>query len=42
MRLPDDGLAFIVLTNRYRVSTGRIHEALVDTFLPTAGGSVPR
>lgn len=33
-RLPDDDLAIIVFTNRYRVSGGRIRDIIADTFLP--------
>jgi D-alanyl-D-alanine carboxypeptidase len=33
-RLPDDDLAIIVFTNRYRVSGGRIRDIVADTFLP--------
>ncbi len=32
-RLPDEELAFIVLANRYRVSSGRIRDIVADTFL---------
>ena len=34
MRLPDDEVAIIVFANRYRVSSGQIRDAVVETFLP--------
>ena len=37
-RLPDDELAIIVFTNRYRVSGGRIRDIVADTFLPGTEG----
>ncbi len=33
-RLPDDELAIIVFANRYRVSSGRIRDAVADAFVP--------
>jgi CubicO group peptidase (beta-lactamase class C family) len=35
-RLPDDDLAIIVFANRYRVSSGRIRDAVADAFIPGA------
>jgi len=32
-RLPEDGLAIIVMTNRYRINTSRIRDAAADAFL---------
>ena len=40
-RLPEDGVAIIVFTNRYRINVNRIRDAVADTFLGTAPG-VPR
>jgi CubicO group peptidase (beta-lactamase class C family) len=36
-RLPDDEVALIVFANRYRVSSGRLRDAVMDTFMPDAG-----
>ena len=33
MRLPDDEVALIVFVNRYRVSAGRLRDALAETFV---------
>lgn len=33
-RLPEDDVAIIVFTNRYRINQGRIRDAVADTFLP--------
>lgn len=37
-RLPDVEMAVIVFANRYRVSSGRLRDAVMDAFLEDAGG----
>jgi len=39
LRLPDDEVAIIVFANRYRVSSGRLRNIVVETFLPSARSS---
>lgn len=36
LRLPEDDVAIIVFANRYRVSSGRFRDIVVETFLPSA------
>ncbi len=38
-RLPDVEMAVIVFANRYRVSSGRLRDAVMDAFLAGAGGT---
>jgi CubicO group peptidase (beta-lactamase class C family) len=35
-RLPDDGVAILVLTNRYRINQNRIRDIVADVFLPAS------